>query len=120
MVFSVKKFRLLTWGFLLDCMNSSNPKLGDADEDYWKHTNLCVHWDAGCRIRHQQPTWYFSFLGRRQKMVEWVDRSHNYNSRGCGQGYEQGGGDIGKGTASVAAASGEEVGEGVQGLNLQG
>ena len=70
-------------------MNSSKPKLGNADEDYWKHTKLAIHWDAGCRIRHQQPSWYFSFLGRRQKLVEWVDRSHNYNNRGYGQGYTQ-------------------------------
>lgn len=66
-------------------MDASNPKLGDADEDYWKHSKLGVHWDQGCRIRHQQPTWYFSFLGRRMKMLEWVASSkRNHHSHGQG------------------------------------
>lgn len=62
----------------IDCISLSHPKLADHDEDYWHHASLNVPWDKGCRIRHKQPSWYFSFMGRRQKMVEWTKsrRSH--------------------------------------------
>lgn len=58
-------------------MDASKPKLGDADEDYWRHSKLGVQWDLGCRVRHKQPTWYFSFLGRRAKMTNWINRPRN-------------------------------------------
>lgn len=48
-------------------------KFGDFDADYWRHASTST-WDARCRIDHGQPTWYFSFMGRREKMVEWQDR----------------------------------------------
>lgn len=38
------------------------------DTDYWIHAQLNVLWDEKCRIIHGQPTWYFSFMGRREKM----------------------------------------------------
>ncbi|KAK5137621.1 hypothetical protein LTR08_007916 [Meristemomyces frigidus] len=107
-------------GLCLDCMNTSKPKFGDANEDYWQHSKQGVPWDAGCRIRHQQPSWYFSFMGRRYKMVEWVDRSHSYSNRGYGQrGAGGGGGGAGQAAAPRSVASGEEEVHGLQELNLQ-
>jgi len=51
-------------GLCLDCMDLSNLKTHDEDSDYWYHRTIEV-WDRGCRIRHGEPTWYFSFMGRR-------------------------------------------------------
>lgn len=69
-----KETRTYFDGLCLDCMDASKPKFGDADEDYWKHAEN-RNWDNGCRIRHLQPTWYFSFMGRRQKMIEFNSKS---------------------------------------------
>lgn len=71
---------MLKW---LDCMNKSNPKLGDHHEDYWSHSKLTVPWDYGCRVSHTQPSWYFSFMGRRQKMTEYT------KSRGRGRFHDR-------------------------------
>ncbi len=65
-------------------MDASKPKLSTDDEDYWKHTDLGKAWDDGCRIRHKQPSWYFSFIGRKSKMAEWRQTIHN-NKRGRGR-----------------------------------
>jgi len=46
-------------GLCLDCIKMT--KTGDVDEDYWYHDFQQV-WDNGCRIRHGQSTWYFSFM----------------------------------------------------------
>jgi hypothetical protein len=46
-------------------------KFGDTDKDYWNHARTDVKWNAHCRISHGQPTWYYSFMGRRDKMIEW-------------------------------------------------
>ena len=54
-------------GLCLDCMNKTNPKTGDVDSDYWRH-NERRDWSADCRISHRQPTWYFSFMGRKADM----------------------------------------------------
>jgi hypothetical protein len=62
-------------------MDASKPKLSSDDEDYWKHTNLGVAWDEGCRIRHRQPSWYFSFLGRKSKMTEWTQSKNTRGGR---------------------------------------
>jgi hypothetical protein len=80
-------------------MNASKPKLGSDDEDYWKHTNLSVGWDHGCRLRHGQPTWYFSFMGRRAKMIEW-NKSKNSGGRGGRARYGRGGHDGVEGVAN--------------------
>lgn len=54
-------------GLCLDCLSRSKPKLGDADRDYWRHGRLREHeWVRGCRFPHKQPTWYFSFNGRKE------------------------------------------------------
>ncbi|RAH40447.1 uncharacterized protein BO95DRAFT_457380 [Aspergillus brunneoviolaceus CBS 621.78] len=49
-------------GLCLDCMDNTKnlEKGGDRDRDYWAY-------DVGCRIKHGEPTWYFSFMGRREK-----------------------------------------------------
>ena len=53
-------------GLCLDCLDKSRPRTGDSDKDYWRHADLKE--DAivlGCRRIHRQPTWYFSFMGRK-------------------------------------------------------
>jgi hypothetical protein len=52
-------------GLCLDCINMT--KSGDVDYDYWEH-DLEREWDLGCRISHGQPSWYFSFMGRKTDM----------------------------------------------------
>ena len=55
-------------GLCLDCLDRSKPKLGDPDMDYWRHHTLKENaWVPGCRVRHKQPTWYFSFNGRKEE-----------------------------------------------------
>jgi hypothetical protein len=98
-------------------MNAS--KLSSEDEDYWKHTKLDVPWDAGCRISHDQPTWYFSFMGRKAKMMEWRKEkqqnsgSSRYNNRGFHRRGTRAGTD--SGTATTIA---EDVANGVAGVEL--
>lgn len=54
-------------GLCLDCLDRSEPKLGDLDMDYWRHHTIKEdEWIRGCRFRHKQPTWYFSFNGRKE------------------------------------------------------
>jgi len=60
-------------------MNSA--KTGDKDRDYWKYLSsnqkkkfdrgYSGRWDQGCRIRHGEPSWYFSFMGSRKVFDEW-------------------------------------------------
>jgi hypothetical protein len=53
-------------GLCLDCMEARKSKTKDQDTDYWKHNMLTKReWPSGCRIKHGEPTWYFSFMGRR-------------------------------------------------------
>lgn len=55
-------------GLCLDCLDRSKPKVGDVDMDYWEHDQLKEHeWVHGCRFNHKQPTWYFSFNGRKEE-----------------------------------------------------
>ncbi|GKZ26919.1 hypothetical protein AbraIFM66951_005147 [Aspergillus brasiliensis] len=55
-------------GLCLDCMDLSRDLRsgGDRDDDYWMHNEM-LQWDAHCRVEHGEPTWYFSFMGRREK-----------------------------------------------------
>jgi hypothetical protein len=59
-------------GLCLDCMNKSlatkSKEPGSTDVDYWKH-DLYESWSSGCRFRHGQPTWYWSFMGRQTNMT---------------------------------------------------
>jgi hypothetical protein len=50
-------------GLCLDCMDKHKSKTGDQHSDYWLH-NRIQDWDKGCRIKHGQCTWYYSFMGR--------------------------------------------------------
>lgn len=55
-------------GLCLDCMDNSKPKDGkNADNTYWQH-DVLRQWSRGCRVEHDQPTWYWSFMGRRTQM----------------------------------------------------
>jgi hypothetical protein len=50
----------------------------DEDEKYWDHHEDGI-WKRKCRIEHGDSTWYFSFLGRKEKMDEYqkqLRRSH--------------------------------------------
>ena len=64
----VSRVRASFDGLCLDCMNASMAKTGNSDKDYWKHAGLKQHeWVEGCRVEHKEPTWYFSFMGRREE-----------------------------------------------------
>ena len=56
-------------GLCLDCMDASKAKTEDSDTDYWCHNDLTEdEFVYGCRVkRHGQPTWYFSFMGRKEE-----------------------------------------------------
>ncbi|KAF2233705.1 hypothetical protein EV356DRAFT_193808 [Viridothelium virens] len=58
-------------GMCLDCMDASKSKTknGDRHSDYWMHNRL-QSWDKGCRVRHGEPSWYFSFMGRKDDQVK--------------------------------------------------
>lgn len=69
-------------GLCLDCMDITKPVLKDVDMDYWEHdsveeSDLMGH----CRISHHQPTWYFSFMGRREVLDRFLrgKRAQKYN-----------------------------------------
>jgi hypothetical protein len=55
-------------GLCLDCMDRTKPKYGTTDRDYWEHDRI-QDWSRGCRFRHGQTTWYFSYMGRREDML---------------------------------------------------
>ncbi|OCL09932.1 hypothetical protein AOQ84DRAFT_290291 [Glonium stellatum] len=61
-------------GLCLDCMDRTQPKRGNEDNDYWGHgISVEGRWDSDCRIRHGNPTWYSSWLGRsdtREKLLK--------------------------------------------------
>ncbi|KAF2635116.1 hypothetical protein P280DRAFT_536617 [Massarina eburnea CBS 473.64] len=62
-------------GLCLDCMDRSKPKGNCLDDKYWKAnaSGTGGRWDHRCRIKHNQPTWYVSWLGRddtRQKLLK--------------------------------------------------
>ncbi|KAL8819257.1 MAG: hypothetical protein Q9223_002265 [Gallowayella weberi] len=69
-------------GLYLDCLDDSKPKTGDSDSDYWNHNDLDE--DAiiyGCRVEHRQPTWYFSFMGRREARDEFLRKKRSARKR---------------------------------------
>ncbi|KAL9597608.1 MAG: hypothetical protein Q9219_005047 [cf. Caloplaca sp. 3 TL-2023] len=68
-------------GLCLDCLDRSKPKTGDVDVDYWRHATLKEHeWIHGCRFTHKQPTWYFSFNGRKEERDRLI-KEHVPNGR---------------------------------------
>lgn len=56
-----------------------SPKTGDKDQDYWQFLSskkismhgLTTRCDDGCRVKHVEPSWYFSFMGSRKDYDEW-------------------------------------------------
>ena len=55
-------------GLCLDCMEKSNSNTGDYAAAYWhKDTYGNLEWARGCRVRHGEATWYFSWMGRRDE-----------------------------------------------------
>ncbi|KAL8893885.1 MAG: hypothetical protein Q9192_004824 [Flavoplaca navasiana] len=71
-------------GLCLDCLDRSKPKTGDPDLDYWCHHKLEEHeWVRGCRFQHRQPTWFFSFNGRKEERdrMEKKVKASTYNGR---------------------------------------
>jgi hypothetical protein len=65
-------------GLCLDCMKRT--KSGDVDDDYWEHDFEKI-WDSGCRIKHGQPSWYFSFMGRKTDMKNHKQRKKERRER---------------------------------------
>lgn len=54
-------------GLCLDCLDRSKTKFSRPGDDYWQHATLQEDdYCFGCRIEHKQPTWYFSFMGRKE------------------------------------------------------
>ncbi|GIC86439.1 uncharacterized protein Aud_002811 [Aspergillus udagawae] len=56
-------------GLCLDCMDRTKDLRvkGNTDQDYWFHNEWKESYDSNCRISHGEPTWYFSFMGRKEK-----------------------------------------------------
>ena len=72
-------------GLCLDCLDRSKPKLGDRDNDYWSHVDMDAEdWDRGCRINHGEPTWYFSFMGRKEDMGQFMKAQGGRGARDFG------------------------------------
>ncbi|TVY83648.1 hypothetical protein LSUE1_G002598 [Lachnellula suecica] len=63
-------------GLCLNCMDVSNPKTGDSDDDYWVHNDL-KEWDSDCLLPHSRNTWYFSFMGRPESMNSFRDEQQS-------------------------------------------
>ncbi|KAI9685404.1 MAG: hypothetical protein M1822_004535 [Bathelium mastoideum] len=75
---SIKKAANYFDGLCLDCMDASKSKTGDRHSDYWQHHEL-RNWSSKCRVEHGQPTWYFSFMGRKEdqtKMLREIRRDN--------------------------------------------
>lgn len=52
-----------------DCMRASS--IEAEDEDYWRHAETGYYRSRGiCRVSHGQPTWYFSFMGRKERQAK--------------------------------------------------
>ena len=82
-----KKVREYFDGLCLDCLNRSKPKLGNTDMDYWRHNDLKEHeWVMGCRFPHKQPTWYFSFNGRKEERDRLIKEKFDGTPGGRGSG----------------------------------
>lgn len=75
---TVARVREYFQGLCLDCMNHTNPKTGDTDMDYWRHGDLSPdEWSRGCRLSHGEPTWYFSYMGRREDRDRFMRRERS-------------------------------------------
>lgn len=74
-------------GLCLDCMDRSKSRSGDTDEDYWQHNNLSeTDVIENCRFEHKQPTWYFSFMGRKEDRERFREHRRPYKGAEFGGG----------------------------------
>jgi hypothetical protein len=65
-------------------MCSSKTKHNE-DREYWNWSQTgryAYAYNTRCRIKHGQPTWYFSFMGRKEKMASFQkkDRDQDYSN----------------------------------------
>lgn len=58
-------------GLCLDCFTRTKFDGEGEDEDYWNHCHN-FEFDYGCTVKHGQPTWYFSYMGRPEALQEWA------------------------------------------------
>ncbi|KAK4952040.1 hypothetical protein LTR10_009960 [Elasticomyces elasticus] len=101
-------------GLCLDCMATSNPASPEeSDEPFWAKARNKYNssWDKDCRIRHQQPTWFFSFIGERSKMNSWVEGSRVYNQN-QNQNQNRAPGHVQRHAGTAAAPAAVQRGEG--------
>lgn len=69
-------------GLCLDCMDASQVK--DLDAAYWNQASE-REWGDYCRLQgHGQPTWYFSFMGRKAEMDMYKERQRSRRSARSG------------------------------------
>lgn len=54
-------------GLCMQCMDSSRTSSKQMDTMYWSYDRSRA-WGANCSVNHGQPTWYFSFMGRKAEM----------------------------------------------------
>lgn len=66
-------------GLCLDCLTKT--KFESEDDDYWKHCRNFV-FDNGCTVRHGQPTWYFSYMGRPEVLQQWAKKKREERGKG--------------------------------------
>ncbi|KAI1129577.1 hypothetical protein F5Y10DRAFT_263964 [Nemania abortiva] len=79
-------------GLCLDCMHKF--RNGNDDDDYFMHDKRGHH-DHSCRVKHGQPTWYFSYMGRKELMLRHQGkraeerRKKNQELRGKDDGFKR-------------------------------
>jgi hypothetical protein len=44
----------------------------NADKESWKQDEKYRNWSEGCRIVHEEPTYFYSIMRRREKRVIFV------------------------------------------------
>ena len=69
-------------GLCLDCINTSRFRHATSDGDYWAHRETYKRGGTICRIKHGDPTWYWSYAGTVQRRNEMMPRRgrHDYDS----------------------------------------
>lgn len=73
-------------GLCLDCMDSSKAKTDNTDMDYWRHNSLREReMVQDCRFSHKQPTWYFSFMGRKEERDHYREKKSRKPTGGRGR-----------------------------------
>jgi hypothetical protein len=59
-------------------MMCSSKTKNDEDRQYWNWSQTGRYaYNTHCRIKHGQPTWYFSFMGRKEKMASFQKKSRD-------------------------------------------